>query len=706
MSDPQRFIEDALGRVTVPDDLRARLSPESLFADAELDRLLARVPVPPELNDAIRRGVRSQPTRFQDGALDLSLFATDRGNGSGKPPRPDLVLRSRSRLPSVARDIVSVITALGLVIVLAVAGIEVSRQLEGTPRESRVATRLDFNELVDTRDVDWPLRVDVPDGTWNTPEQHAPPQPPPLSVAATGDHDDKLGAMSELAGGGGAPHVPGRPPSPAVVRGAAVSADLPSGMRGPASMTTVVVPGVARRSVPRVRGYDLAFEMTTGEQPFIDPASDPTLAMDRPPLTLGTDGFERGTAAHDRGPGPIRAEEILAAVSPPPSEPPKSLGVGLHLHEVRGLRTLGDRRTILLEVAATAGPVVPPSQPVNATLILDQAAAGDPAVWQRTCRAMADLADQLTADDRVNVVLCGPRPRLVLQAAGPQALLTLATDLEWQPASATSDMDAGLGLAPPADRIVVVAHANSLDGPGDNLGKALAAWHTALSAVGGDTLACQPAGGTRFVILDPAAPASAEPGEPTFGRTASDTVSIRRAIIRQVTGHDTLVARDCSLEVRFDPRQVARYRLIGHRQSAVESLADSQPRGTELHAGETVRVVYELVPRSLSARPGLASAVLTWTGPRGDRQRLDGGPNRSADDLGEGLPSPHGCELLLAASLGELASGSAHVSRRPALAATVDQLIEAWRSRGDVTAVGDALARIHDRGIRVPRKAW
>jgi hypothetical protein len=471
-------------------------------------------------------------------------------------------------------------------------------------------------------------------------------------------------------------------------------------------MATVDVPGVARRRVPRILGYDLTFEMTTGEQPFVDPMSDPMLSVDRPPLSVGMEGFERLTAAHDGDRGRIRAEDVLAAVSPPPSERPKPQDVGLHIHEVRGLRSLGDTRTNLMEIVATAGSVPRSTEPIAITLVLDQAAAGDPSIWRRICRALADLAAQLSTDDRVSVVLCGARPRAILEASDPRALSMLAADLEWQPASATSDMEAGFRLASPADRIIVVGHSTSLDARGGSLGEALAAWQTALSTVGGDTLACQPVGGTRFIVLDPDVSASVAPDEPTFGRTASDTVSIRRALIRQATGHDTLVARDCRLEVRFDPQRVARYRLIGHRQSAVESLADVPPRGIDLHAGETVRVVYEVVPRSNSAAPGFASAALGWTGLRGEHRRLEAGPNRSADDLLADLPSPHGCELLLAASLGDLASGSAHVSRRPALVASVDQLIAAWRDRGDLTQIGEVLARSLDRRAVVPRKPW
>ncbi len=703
MSD-HRFIDDALGRVPLPKDLRGRLRPESLFADSELDRLLTAVPVPSGLEETIRAKARSEQPHAHERSTDFSRGATRRPTDPEPSRRPVPMRREAAGFPSVLRDIVSVLSALGLVIIVAVAGIEFSRQLEGPPRGRREVTRLDFHEPIDVTADERPLRFDVPDGVWRRAD--APPQIQPSLPTATPDEGVPASvAMAEPSKASPAPALDGDSAGTATVRGAAVSASLATGWDVPPSMATVDIPDVARRNVPRVRGYDLAFEMTTGEQPFVDPASNAILAVNRPPLSLGTIGFERLTGGRNGGQGPLRVEDILAVVSPPSAEPPKPQAVELHLHEVRGLRSFGDTRTVLLEVAATAGRVSRPARPVAVTLVLDQSAAGDPTIWRRLCRAMVDLAEHLMADDRVSVVLCGPRPRLVLDASGPRALASLATDLEWQPASPSADLDSGLRLAPPSDRIIVVAHANSLDAPGNHLGEALAAWHKALASVGGDTLACTPAGGTRFIVLDPGTPVSTEPAEPTFGRTAADAVSIRRALIRQVIGRDTLVARSCNLEVRFDPRQVARYRLIGHRQSAVESLADSSPRGTDLHAGETVRAVYELVPRSPRAGPGFASAALSWTNPRGDQKRIEARPNRSASDLEDGLPSPHGCELLLAAGLGELASGSAHVTRRPALAATVTQLIEAWRSRGDVTTTGDALARSHDRRAAPSQKA-
>jgi hypothetical protein len=700
MSD-QRFIDDALRRVNLPENLGAGLQPESLFADAAIDRLLASVRVPGSLEESIRASVRSQPTRHQNGAIDLSRFVA---GGSFDPASPLPTPRHRSGFPSVLRDMVSVLAALGLIIVVAVTGIELSRRLEGSPRASRVATRLDFTEPTDASAAEWPLRFDVPDGMASFGDPSPAPRPSPLP-SADGEVAHTHMTPRDTPESGTLATVDDRPSTMTVVRGATVPPPPASRWDRPPFMATVDVPGLAHRTVPRTRGYDLAFEMTTGEAPFVDPASDPILAVNRPPLSLGTHDFERLTAARDVSHPRLRAEDILAVVSPPPAILPMPQAIGLHVHEVSGLRSLGNTRTVLLEVAVTAGPVPPATRPDHFTLVLDPSAAGDPAIWRRICRAVADLTKQLAADERVSVVLCGPRPRLALDRGDGRALAALAADLQWQPALPSADLEAGLRLAPPSDRTVVVAHATSLDAPGAHVGEALAAWHKGLATVGGDTLACRPAGGTRFIVLDPGARSPAEPAEPTFGRTASDTVSIRRELIRQVTGIDTLVARSCSLEVRFDPRRVARYRLIGHRQSAVESLADGTPRGCDLHAGETVRAVYEVVPRVPGAGPGFASAAISWTASSGDHKRLESGPNRSDVDLREGLPSPHGCELVLAASLGELLSASAHVTRRPALSSGVSQFIEAWRRRGDVTATGDALARIHDRHVNALRKA-
>jgi hypothetical protein len=153
-----------------------------------------------------------------------------------------------------------------------------------------------------------------------------------------------------------------------------------------------------------------------------------------------------------------------------------------------------------------------------------------------------------------------------------------------------------------------------------------------------------------------------------------------------VFGRETLVAGRGRLTVDFDPATVAAYRLVGHRQSAVESLADGPPETIDLHVGETARAVYEVAARS--ATPVKVAARFQWTsgdGPHEVRAALRGGPDATAT-----TPSPHGCELLLAVLLGDEATGSAHAVPRGRAAAA--ELIARWRARGDVTPLGSVLA--------------
>lgn len=708
-------IDDALRSVPLPDSLESRLQPETLFNDASLDRLLIGVTVPVGLGKRIHSAVHGQQSQCRDGAIDLSRFAAQAGRGGladGVPlVRPDRSPR-RMSLAGLGRDIVSVATALGLVGVLTLASIEFSRQLEGDPAAPRSITRLDFTVPIDETAGDRPLRMSVYGNAWvggNTaravptvvmPEADRDGTP----AGSAGSGRDLPSPGNPIAAGGIAdprdadPIVLERRPT---VRGAAVASGLQGGIFGATSLATVEVPTAVRRSVPRVRGYDLPFEMATGEQPFVDPGANPVLAVDHPPLTLRLDGFEAATAVDRGNLARIRAEDVLAAVPAMPVDSAATSSVRLGIHEVPALRSLGGTRSVLVEIAASAGPVRRGGRslkPLDVTLVLDQAAAGDPAVWRRICRGVGDLAAQLAPEDRVGVVLAGSRPRVAVQAADPARLAALASDLEWQGASGGSDLDSGLLLARPAARVIVVAHAMSLENGGATTREALSVWHNALASVGGDSIACEPEGGTRFIVLDPATPSQREWREPTFGRTSHDAVSIRRSLIQQVTGCDTLIATQCELEVRFDPKRVARYRLVGHHQSAVESLAEAPPRGADLHAGETVRVVYEVIPRVTEKRGGLASAALAWRTANGDLGQVEVRPSSSAPDLGGQLPSVHGCELLLAAGVGELAAGSAHIDRRPAFIAALNQLVAEWRARGDITPFGEALARsLHDR---------
>jgi hypothetical protein len=288
---------------------------------------------------------------------------------------------------------------------------------------------------------------------------------------------------------------------------------------------------------------------------------------------------------------------------------------------------------------------------------------------------------------------------VVLRYAAPSALADEALNLEALPAAVSCDLDAAVDAAREAGlltgrTVVVVAHGATLDRCRGELQESLSAWHRSLALTGGDPLTSTPPDGIRFVVLDPATQPPDRDAGPSFGRTSLDAVAIRRDLLRQVIGQDTLVARQCGLEIRFDPDRVAAYRLVGHRQSVVESLADAPPATIDLHAGEAVRVVYEVVPKEAGAT-GLASARLTWRTPDGVAARLDAADRPSSDRTAV-LPSPHGCELVLAATLGDLAGESAHTPKPRATLASLQLIAARWQARGDVTPFGATLIRVID----------
>jgi hypothetical protein len=61
------------------------------------------------------------------------------------------------------------------------------------------------------------------------------------------------------------------------------------------------------------------------------------------------------------------------------------------------------------------------------------------------------------------------------------------------------------------------------------------------------------------------------------------------------------------------------------------------------------------------------------------------------------LPSAHGCELLLAVGLGDIAGESAHVGRRGMTAAALAAVANNWQARGDVTPYGAVLVGCLER---------
>ena len=680
-----RQIDDALRNVPLPPGLADRVVPETLFDDAAIDRLLGRVALPDGLSDRVRGAVF---TPAAGRGIDL-----DRAAGSLRPAGTSAAPRQRGRLGrwslAVAQSGAAVAVLLAAVGGLVLTGFEFARWGEpAAPQPALVLAPLPPPPGPAPREPAVGMAA----------HESAPSQEPadtlavsPVPIVA----DDDAFAVAEPD-----QFIPARP----VVRGAAVGSAagaLPAGT----AMRTVPLPSAeSRRSVPRVAGFDMAFEMTHGEAPFVDPRAATALQVDRPPLSIRTDAFEALVASTGRKPRPgfagnLRTEEILAAL---PAPPPRSAAPEpeVMIHAVRSLRGRPESR--LVEVCVTAPPLARDgTSAVDAILVLDRHTGSEPLLWGRVCRAVAAVADQMRDADRITVVVGGREPRLAGNRLGAAGLRRLSTALELEPVDDASEFDATMRFAAqeaargPARPLIVVANSESVDrarGAGRAGRAVLSAWREALAADGPEA---GRRAAVRFVLVDPTEPTVREPLEPGFGRTPADTVAIRRAVLEQVFAMPTLTARQCRLQMAFDPQAVAAYRLVGHRQSAMESLAGGDPPATDLHAGEVTRVVYELVP--LAPQDAAVRATLTCRPVNGDGERTSTAvlPLRAVTT--GPLPPARDCELLLAVAVGELATASPHAGPRGAASQAAAALAAAWRARGDVTPYGTALLEAADR---------
>ena len=167
----------------------------------------------------------------------------------------------------------------------------------------------------------------------------------------------------------------------------------------------------------------------------------------------------------------------------------------------------------------------------------------------------------------------------------------------------------------------------------------------------------------------------------------------RKVLVREMDATLVTVAKDVKIQVEFNPRQVAGYRLIGYENRRLddEDFNDDTKDAGEMGAGHTVTALYELVPaggrvpassvdplkyqrREMAdgRRDGeLMTVALRYQRPEGGRsQRLEAIVRAGAAPLGPNLGFASAV-----AELGLLLTRSAHAGT-----ANVDRLIERARS--------------------------
>jgi len=758
---PDHVLDEQVRGVPIPAGLDQRLSALALFDDAAIDRLLVCVRVPSGFAERLRVGLLASLAvndpvgigRYRQtplsGAIDLDraakpvdhaavvLAANAARQGSAGPQR---IRRLMHRLVT---DFGSVAALLLCGAGMFLGGTELSRRLGASssngskPQSEMPSATVALPETSREKGKEKSLQ------SAGSPALPPSPSPQLNRFVPPGDQAESLARtlpQQVIASGSGSqesPSVRASSEKGLTVRGAPLlmtPADAPTGRLSVAGFKGMALPRESHRMVPRMRGYDLAFEMAHGEAPFIDPSLAPSLAVDRPPLSLRSDSFDallsspRSLQRTSRA-GSTRCEEVLAAIPPVidlnPAKGADRPTLQLTLAGMHSLRS--GTPSDLLEVSITAKPLDREKDPpLNAVLVLDQSTGlANPLVWQWVCGGLEIVVEQMRPADRLTLVLAAERPTLAMVRGDRAELKQLCIQLRQKSPSGPSDCDAAVEMAEKLfdsagdqPRLIVIAQTDSVERLSEKGRSAFARWQES-QATGqidrfgsSNASSSQRSSGLRtpqFILID-ASRALDESGQGSSegvseGRIATDSTSVRRAVVQSVFGRSFIVARQCSLSVTFHPGFVARYRIVGHRQSVVESLAVDGQKPIDMHAGETVRVVYEIVQKHIDGKPRsgeILAAVVSYLPVEVSGNKRKEVVQQSTKAVlaanecvfSDALPSPHACEVLLACAIGELLDNSVHLGLRKPLMDRVTLFSMRWCERGDVTPFGLQLVSI------------
>ena len=749
------LVDQQVRAVPVPVDLEQRLSLDVLFSDAAIDRLLASVDAPPDMIARLHAALviekgkqhvpvdRRRPLSTSVGGIDLdraaefviptsaAVFPANAHANLGSVVSPSIRSRwdkvkwqrTRRFARALANDFGVTAVLLFAVIGTFLGGMELSQRL-AEPVVNSGRKSAENNSATDTKSLE----------SKGTRDELLPALPQAQflktaqQVAVPVDHKQQLaqaqnGSPAELAlqERGNAPTTAAKSIGPLSVRGAPSpfaigQAPVFSGLR------FLPMPREPSRAVPRVRGYDLAFEMAHGEAPFVDPSLTAALSIHQPPLSLRTDSFDSllvSSSFKQRMPAfaSLRVEEILAAIpatsknSARRQQPSETDHSALQV-AIAGTRSLRlSPPTDLIEVCITARALDrKANEPLDTVLVLDQSAGpATPLVWQWLCSGLEMASAHMQPADRLTVVVCSEQSWLVAERANAADVKRACSELRKCSPRGAGDFDAAVRIAERCQRslsersrLVIIAHADSVERSRDEGQAAFIRWQESLASGGEASRSGESASSAsnsfsndsmpQFILIDSTRAIDDGSQGASLGRIAINPTAIRRAIVEGIYGCSSLVAQRCSLSVTFKAAQVAMYRIVGHRQSVAALLARGAPESIDMHAGETVRVVYEV-----AKKPGtgvLASAVVSYCTENTTSQRpvvhatVQASLASDGADFKSVLPSPHACEILLAVSLGELAGDSVHIGSKKRLIDGLVKLSQHWKKRGDVTHFG------------------
>jgi Ca-activated chloride channel family protein len=378
---------------------------------------------------------------------------------------------------------------------------------------------------------------------------------------------------------------------------------------------------------PRVRGYDLLFELKHGEHPFVVPSADASLATNDLPFAFRTASFDRALDQVRSGNLPaaneIRIEDFLAAQDYTLPPAPRA---GLALHTAGSVSPLESKDPAhkdlrLLHFAVqSAAPDPRHHHPNRLIVALDSSAQmRGQARLDATRRALTKLIAHLGENDRVTLIRFAEQPAVLAEEASREQLATLMADGGLPAPGGAANLSAAIAEVcrrareanDGAARQVVVITADR----GNFDPQALPQASEALRQVADMNLSWR--------IIRLAAEGNdahwSDLAEQARGKiqAASSGDQIFAGLHEALVGQPVVAAKSVAVKLKFNPQVVAAYRLLGHEATTLTA-GENTPIVIDLEDYQVATTLYEL-----SLKPGVTEPVatvdLTWRHPPTDQ---------------------------------------------------------------------------------------
>jgi Ca-activated chloride channel family protein len=402
---------------------------------------------------------------------------------------------------------------------------------------------------------------------------------------------------------------------------------------------------------PTTPGFDRLALARFGVHPFVDPAAHPLLESSAAPLVRSTASFDvllwrlRDEAAR-RAAGlsdesidvlssasvRVRTEEFLSAMRydfPPPT------GAAVAIRTAAGPSPFAAANVRLLQVGVQAATLAPASRaPVELIVAVDVSRRmGQSGRLEIVRQALWDAIDRLRPDDRVSLVAYGATAstpivhsapgkadlRRAIAAlaveqgsnfhAGVERAARIARDSSTKDSGATKSTAMRRQIVLFADAPTFVSHAQR------------AASRRAIAAAVADDVAVTVVDVSQSADGDDDLTALAEVANSKLRRVAS-AADADRCLDDALFERSIVVAEDVELSLRFNPRAVAAYRLVGHEATIG---LPTMPVKVSLHSGEAAAVLFEIVLRD-GGPNDVGVAELEWIDPATRKSHLSTQP--------------------------------------------------------------------------------